>query len=303
MKPLRAPARDALIAALGVGIAAPVIVHFDGAERITAAALRWERFQLDDLLLSAGLAILALGWFAWRRWRDAARELVARRRIEQENARYLQRLEQLSSQLLAAEQDARTRLSELLHDEVGQTLYASRLQLERLEARLQEAACRALLEDARQQVDEALARTRDLTLELHPPVLHDLGLGSALQWLAERTEQRAQLPVHVAGGAIWNDVPDTWHAAIFQSVRELVANAVKHARASRVDITVERGGDGRLRISVSDDGCGFVYARDARSGFGLFSTERRLAWLGASLQVDSTLQRGTSVTLQLPVSA
>lgn len=304
LRRLAAPAaRDALAAALVVVCGGIVFVQLDSVERLGSALLYWERFEVDDLLLTGCLAVAAISWFAWRRWRDATRELAARQRSEEQNRLYVRRLEQLSSQLLETEQDTRARLSELLHDEVGQLLYAGRLSLERLEPRIPGDDNRVLLEDARQMVDDALTRTRDLTFELSPPVLDDLGLREALQWLAEHTEQRSELRVCVVQSELWNAVPRAWHAPIFQSVRELVRNADRHAAASSVEVSAARSGDGRLHITVRDDGRGFVYERAGRRGFGLFSTERRMAWLGAALRVDSEQSCGTSVTLELPGNA
>ena len=294
--------RDALGAALIVIAGGITFVTYDSAERITARLLGWEHLEIDDLLLTAFLAVAACSWFAWRRWQDATHELAARRRSEDQNELYVQRLEQLSGQLLEAEQEARTRLADVLHDELGQTLYATRLQLDRLDQRLSDPEDKAQLALAHELVEDTLGRTRDLTLELSPPVLHDLGLCEALEWLAERTKARAQLEVRIDRSLAWQSIPGSWHEPLFQSIRELLTNVVKHAGASRVDVSAARSGDGVLRVCVRDDGRGFVYEGAARRGFGLFSTERRMAWLGAAMRVDSAIGAGTSVTLELPAT-
>jgi signal transduction histidine kinase len=294
--------RDALGAGLLVLAGGITFTTFDSAERVSSRLRMWEHLEIDDLLLTAALAVAACSWFAWRRWRDAARELRARRRSEEQNELYMRRLEQLSGQLIEAEQEARTRLADVLHDEIGQTLYAARLQLDRLEPRLADREGKAQLAHIHELVEDMLTRTRDLTLELSPPVLHDLGLGEALEWLAERTQARAQLEVRIANGSVWQSIPGSWHEPLFQSIRELLTNVVKHAGASRVDVSAAHSGDGTLRVCVRDDGRGFVYEGAARRGFGLFSTERRMAWLGAAMRVESAVGAGTSITLVLPAS-
>jgi signal transduction histidine kinase len=85
---------------------------------------------------------------------------------------------------------------------------------------------------------------------------------------------------------------------VFHSVRELLTNVAKHAHASEVDVAAAIGGGHALRVSVSDNGCGFESPR----GFGLFSIERRMAWLGAELHIESVLGRGTRATLELPAA-
>src|SRR5262245_34177590 len=108
--------RDACAAVILVALGGLFFVAFDSAERVTHWLLSWERLEFDDLLLTSFLALSATGWFAWRRWRDAARALAAQRASEQEKARYVARLEELSAQLLETEQRERARIAELLHD-------------------------------------------------------------------------------------------------------------------------------------------------------------------------------------------
>jgi signal transduction histidine kinase len=294
----RSAARDALLASLCVIGGGCLLIQYDSAERISSALLRWEHFELDDLLLTAGLAVLALTWFAVRRWRDAQHELQAREQSEAEKTRYLARLEDLSSELLASEQRERDRLAELLHDEVGQTLYASRLQLERVRARLasDDVDTRRILDEARELTAHAMRCTRELTVDLSPPVLHDLGLFAALESLLRNSRERFDLRAKLLGGEAWERIPPSWQAAVFHSVRELLANAAKHAQAETITITALSEADGCIRVSVCDDGRGLQGAR----GFGLIAIERRMAWLGAALHLDFRPGAGTRATLQLP---
>jgi signal transduction histidine kinase len=290
--------RDACAAVVVVGLGGLCFVAFDSAERITSWLLSWERLEFDDLLLTSFLALTATGWFAWRRWRDAARALAAQRASELEKARYVARLEELSAQLVETEQRERARIAELLHDEVGQTLYACRLQLERAAHRVQEGEARALLDRANELASAAMASTRELTVDLSPPVLNDLGLSEAIEWLVRRTESRFGLRARLVPGGAWRRIPDPWHAALFQSLSELLTNAAKHAGADEVEVSAFEE-DGRIEICVRDDGRGFP-ARPAEPGFGLFSVERRMAWLGAELVVESFPGSGTLAALRLP---
>jgi signal transduction histidine kinase len=98
-------------------------------------------------------------------------------------------------------------------------------------------------------------------------------------------------------------VRDGLALVIFHSVKELLMNAIKHAGASRVTISAEQQGDA-IEVRVSDDGHGFdPRRRNERSGFGLFSIERRMACLNAQLDVQSTEQRGTSAVLRIPLKS
>jgi signal transduction histidine kinase len=300
LRTLSAASRDACLALVIVLCGGLLFVQLDTAERVSSALSKWERIELDDLLLGSFLAVAVMTWFAVRRWRDASLELRARQLSEQENARYVQRLEELSTQLLETEQHERARLSELLHDEVGQTLYACRLQLERARQHVDDRAARLLLAEAHDLAGAAMARTRELTVDLSPPVLHDLGLAEALAWLVRRTQERFGLSARFVPGDDWQRIPPAWEAAVFHSVSELITNAAKHAQATQLEVSAAPGGDGKLRVSVQDDGRGFVTAQLAAKGFGLFSIERRMAWFGAELQVESAPGAGTRATLHLP---
>ena len=273
--------REAIAAASLVVLSGVVFVGLDMSERLAFVLKRWEALQLDDLVLTSFVAVAALTWFAWRRWRDVARELHARQASEAEKKRsYMLRLEELSAELLETEERERARISELLHDDVGQTLYACMLQLERVEQRVTERELRDLLGDAQKLAAAALANTRELTVDLSPPVLHDLGLAEAIEWLVRRNRERLGLCARFEPSADWQRIPKAWHAAVFHSVSELLANAAKHAKASRVGVCAADGGDGVVCVRVRDDGRGFQ-PNPLTRGFGLFNVERRMAFLGA----------------------
>jgi signal transduction histidine kinase len=294
--------RDAIMAAAVVLMGGALCVMLDTAERLAAPVLRWEFLQLDDLLLTSCLAICASSWFAVRRWHDARRALLAEQASEREKAEYVTKLEALSAQLLQTEQAERTRIGELLHDEVGQTLYACRLQLERAQNRTRDPQLTALLAEAYSLAGDAMASTRELTARMSPPVLHDLGLAEAVEWLLSRTEQRFGVQTRFVADLAWQRIDQSMHEPVFQSVSELVANAVKHARASLLEVTAQEHG-AVIEVRVSDDGRGFAHSTESVQGFGLLSIERRMARIGARLQIDSRAERGTSAVLQLPAAS
>jgi signal transduction histidine kinase len=294
--------RDACLAALVVLCGGLVCVRLDTAERLTAGVLRWEWLQLDDLLLTSFIAISALTWFATRRWAETRRALALHVASEHEKAKYVAKLEELSTQLLQTEQAERARIGELLHDDVGQTLYACRLQLERALTRACDPAVRELVTEAHTLAGNAMASTRELTTRISPPVLHDLGLAEAIEWLLARTEQRFGVQTRFESTGPWHAIDDSWHEPVFHSVSELITNAVKHAQASCIRVSASASAE-RIDICVHDDGRGFAPGQTATRGFGLFSIERRMARIGAQLHIESASQHGTRAALQLPASA
>lgn len=290
--------RDAWLAGLLVLCGGIVCVSTDRAEVVTALMLRWEWLQLDDLLLTSFFAISALTWFATRRWNDTRRALALHVASEREKAKYVVKLEELSAQLLQSEQAERTRIGELLHDDVGQTLYACRLQLERALARATDPTLRALVTEAHTLAGDAMASTRELTTRISPPVLHDLGLAEAIEWLLARTEERFGVQTRFDATGPWLAIPESWREPVFHSVSELVTNAIKHAQATCIVVSAVAA-NGCVEVRVQDDGRGFTAVRTETRGFGLFSIEQRMTRIGAQLHIEPGNPRGTCAVLRL----
>jgi len=295
--------RDALLAGAAVACGALIFTSFDVFERVSPALLRFESMQLDDLLLTSFLAVAAASWFAGRRWQESARQLAALRRSEHENARHVQRLEELSAQLVQTEQREREHLANALHDEVSQTLYACLLELDALAALASQPAAHRRTRSARALVSHAMDQARRLTVDLSPPILYDLGLPAAIDWLLPRLQARHGLALRFDAGPAWARIPRRCHAAVFQSVQELVVNACKHAGARNAVVSAALDGELTVRVEVRDDGHGFDRARSGSDGFGLFSIERRMAHLHGRLDIHSQPGCGTTATLTLPAFA
>jgi len=217
-----------------------------------------------------------------------------------------QRLRALASELNLAEQRERQRLAADLHDYLGQLLALSRMKLGQAKKQPMETGLAKILDEMLDVTDKALTYTRTLVAQLSPPVLQEFGLPMALQWLAEQMHQR-DLVVSVQVNTEMPSLPQDQALLLFQSVRELLINCVKHARASAATVTVDRMSD-ELRIAVSDEGSGFDYsalgakAYSTSSGFGLFSIRERMLSLGGRFEIESAPGKGTVAELLLPLS-
>jgi CheY-like chemotaxis protein/anti-sigma regulatory factor (Ser/Thr protein kinase) len=153
---------------------------------------------------------------------------------------------------------------------------------------------------------EALRYTRTLVADLSPPVLHEHGLASGLTWLGHQMK-RHDLAVTVEVPNIEMALPEDQAVLLFQSVRELLVNASKHAHSHQAHVVLEVL-NGRARIKVSDFGIGFDVAALAESPadaqtakFGLFSIRERMKALGGTFDIRSAPGQGTEATLSLPV--
>jgi two-component system, NarL family, sensor histidine kinase UhpB len=194
---------------------------------------------------------------------------------------------------LAAEEDERRRIARELHDEVGQALTASMLRIARLETRLDEVPARELA-DVRDGVRATLEEVRALAANLRPEALDDLGLAAALRQLAIEAER--------AGFVVDRDVDADVHLApdaevvTYRIAQEAIANAMRHARAERIELRFERAGAG-ARLRIADDGVG---AHALQQGAGIRGMRERAVLAGGRLAVE--IERGvcTVVTLELP---
>jgi signal transduction histidine kinase len=240
----------------------------------------------------------------WDSNRLLAHEIQERRLFSERLSLNQERLRALSSELVMSEDRERRRIATELHDGIGQDLAMLHLQVELL---LQQGngtpnTVTEKLEAIRGAIEKIIHDSRSLTFEISPPVLYELGLGPAIEWLAEEISERHGIQVDVLDYASVH-LDDSMRALIFRSVRELLYNVVKHARASRVRVTLEQE-DENLNIGVEDDGLGFSMedgAGRAATGLGLFSIQERFIQLGGKIDIGSGEKTGARVTLYLPL--
>lgn len=213
------------------------------------------------------------------------------------------RLRHLANELVSAEQRERKRLASLLHNDLQQLLIAAGMELSILKKRVPREDVQAV-ERAGSRIDKATSAARDLTCQLRPPALYEEGFVTSLHWLASRTQDLHRVEVIIAGEEPARRIGDALNALLFDCVRELVLNAVKHAGVKQVVVSIREEKE-CLRINVQDEGQGFdveAAQRQAHSGFGLFSIRERLLALGGNLFIESAKGKGTRVQLDVPLS-
>src|SRR6476661_8694571 len=216
-----------------------------------------------------------------------------------------QKLRLLSAELSLAEERERRRIAQVLHDDLQQMLMAAQLHLRSLDKTENTATRTEIMRNIQKMLERSFNLTRSLSVELSPPVLHEHGLAAALEWLAAQARKHHGARVSVDADSSANPQAIDVRVFLFQAVRELLLNAVKHAPGSFVHITMKEIGAGKLRVVVSDRGPGFDPAKLDRQGIqlgglGLFNIRERMASFGGKLQIDSALGRGTRITLIAP---
>ena len=224
------------------------------------------------------------------------------KRVEEKYKESLQaqrELKKLSKRLVDAQEQERRAISRELHDEVGQSLSALLMDVERLSAILsKDGEYRQALENIKTLAENSVTEVRNMSLLLRPSMLDDLGLVAALEWQAREVSKRTGMLVGLVEENVSDSLPEEHKTCVYRIVQEALNNCSKHAYAKHVQVTI-RQKPGRLTLTIQDDGKGFDPGR-AR-GLGLVGMTERVSQLNGNLKVDSVAGRGTSLHVDLPL--
>jgi signal transduction histidine kinase len=209
-------------------------------------------------------------------------------------------LKELSARLLAAHETERKSISRELHDEVGQSLSALLLDIEKLAtAPGADGFFRQSLEKTKALVENTVNVVRSISLLLRPSMLDDLGLVAALEWQAREVTKRSGMLVDLVEENVSDALPEEYNTCVYRVVQEALSNCTKHASARTVHIAISQKAQ-RLQLSIQDDGIGFDSNRVR--GLGLVGMSERVAHLSGNFKIDSNKGRGTKLQIELPLT-
>ena len=216
------------------------------------------------------------------------------------------RLRHLSQELMKVQEDERRRIARELHDEIGGALTATKLNLQSLLRLVQDSAPAELAEDSMVTLEKILRQVRDLSLDLRPSMLDDLGLAAALRWCLDRQAQGAGFVASFDAWGCAEELPPEIKIASFRVAQEALTNVVRHAGAGHVRIELRQSPD-ELQLLVRDDGNGFdVQAAQRRAmqgaSLGLLSMQERVSLLGGRMEIEAVPRQGTVVRAFFPIS-
>jgi signal transduction histidine kinase len=273
------------------------------SERIARWLGRYERWQADELPLTATVLACGLAVYAFRRRREALTELQLRMRAETQASALLAHNRELARQLIALQENERRTLARELHDELGQSCSALRVETAFLRgcapddrAGLLAAAARA---DA--AAHALFSGVRGLLRRLRPANLDSLGLVAALQELCGAWSQRSGVRCIFTHEGALQALDDAVNITVYRVAQEALNNVLRHAGAGSVRIVLAASPADGLLLSVQDDGQG-TDLQAATRGLGLLGASERAAALGGSLQLRSQPGQGLMLRLQLPAS-
>lgn len=265
------------------------------------------------------MEIMILIWIAWQ----IRREISQRQQVQdalrrthgklelrvQERTEALvesnERLRELSHRLMNVQETERRQIAHDLHDEIGQSLTAIKLELREADSVLESGPTASLLTDSLKLLDEVIRQVRSLALDLRPSLLDELGLAPALKWYIKRQGERAGWETEYSAHGVKNHLPPEVAITCFRIVQEALTNAARYAEATHVQVTLERQGD-RLVLTIEDNGKGFNVEKAktrARTGIsiGLLGMEERARLVGGEMTITSSPKTGTKLTASLPL--
>ena len=235
-----------------------------------------------------------------------ARDITGRKQAEEALRDSERKLHILSSQLLTAQEKERRRISNELHDELGQSLVVFKLKLRSMyeELRVDQDGLKTKFDELMDYTDEVVDNVRRLSRDLSPSILEDLGLKAATRWLVDTISQHSDIVYSLNMTEMEDVFSDEEQITIYRIIQECLTNIAKHAQATKVSLVIRKQADCTL-FRVEDNGGGFnvreVFGKDpGEKGFGLSAMYQRARMLGGSLDIWSQEGMGTKITFAVP---
>jgi signal transduction histidine kinase len=302
------PWRDTLAVLIVTALAVALSVHFNWNETLYALTRREERLQLDELPMGMLVLLMGLIWLAWRRNRQARLEIRARRTAEAQLEEALAANRALAREALRIQEADRKHLALELHDELGQYLNAIKLDAVSIRDRTpRDPRGHAEASDAIvRSVDHLHGIVSQMIAHLRPIALDELGLLAAIEHGIDQWRRRlpdTQFSFHAQGS--FDGLDEALNLTAYRLIQEGLTNIHKHAKASRVEVSLTRsvdGGRSDLCVVVADDGCG-ADLRRRPGGHGLNGMRERAELSGGTLSIASAPGRGLRLEAHLPITS
>lgn len=234
-------------------------------------------------------------------FRDINLRKAAQGELESTN----ERLEHLSRRLLEVQETERRFIARELHDEIGQALTALKINLQEILRNPDPEARVSRTLDCVGLIDQTVLQVRNLSVELRPSILDDLGLVAALRWYLDRVAKRSSFEQHYSAEGVQSRLPSDLETACFRVAQEALTNIIRHAGAHAVYVKLVLT-DGSLRLTISDDGKGFNVQESMEkamhgASLGILGMQERVTLLGGTLNFISTAGKGTDLIADFPL--
>ena len=244
----------------------------------------------------------------WSRVLVSIMDITALKQAEGVMRKQRQDLHRLSIQLITTQEAERKHLAHELHDEMGQALTAIGLNLEVIEQELSPLATPGTKKrfiDTISLVDQTLAQIRELSLNLRPSMLDDLGLAATLGWYTKQYATRSNIEVELDTSDFEGRLKPEVEIALYRVAQEALTNVARHTQAQRVTLRLVRQ-EVAVTVLIEDNGCGFdveevANRRTSEPGLGLIGIRERVTALGGRFEVQSQPAHGTRLIVEIPL--
>ena len=239
----------------------------------------------------------AIGAYVGQAIRNA-QQFEDRMLAEKKLIEYQKQLQSLTSKVSLIEENEKRRVASELHDGIGQPLALTKIKLGILNKNLKSEKDRSTIKEILKLIEQTITETRTLTFQLSPPILYELGLTQAIIWLIDEFRKNHNINISFNDDGSDKSFDNSTRYFLFQAVRELLVNIVKHSGSDSADLSMQSDG-GKLKIIIKDNGAGFS-TLDTENGFGLFNIRERMNQINGSFEVISFPGKGTSVLISVP---
>jgi signal transduction histidine kinase len=216
-----------------------------------------------------------------------------------------EQLRNLSAHLQSVREEERTRMAREIHDELGQSLTALKMDVSWLNRRFLEkdASFNSKLASMEEVIDRTIQTVQKLSGELRPGILDDLGLAAAIEWQAEEFQNRTGIECEISPGPEELVLNRDQSTTLFRIFQETLTNVIRHARATKVEVRLKEQNDS-IVLQVKDNGRGITEAEISNSkSFGLIGMRERVDFIGGEVKIAGSPGEGTRITVTLPLTA
>jgi PAS domain S-box-containing protein len=235
--------------------------------------------------------------------RDITKWVLAKKEIQE----YQTSLQKLTTEITLIEEKQKQSIASNIHDHLSQSLVISKMRIDELKKNPQLKIIDKDLLFIEKNISEALKNSRKITYDLSPPVLYQLGIIDALEWLFEDVEVTHNIACTINSNVTSIKIDDIKSILLYRSIQEILNNTIKYANATLITVDLNRNNLG-INITVTDNGNGFDtavlnnYHYHNGSGFGLFTIKERIRNIQGKFTISSIINTGTTVTFFIPIS-
>lgn len=232
-------------------------------------------------------------------------DITEEKKVREDILTYQSNLKSLTNELLVTEEEAKRRLAMTLHDKLLQSLVLANFKSSELNKKVEKSEHKKIISEISGFLEDAINESRNITYELSPPVLYEMGLIPAISWKLDEIEKNNKIKTSLTDQSTSYELDEKEQIILYRTINELLQNVIKHSKAKEVNVSFKQFTND-YRITVSDDGSGFDLEAIREKAvshkkFGLFSIMERIKFIGGEVIINTEPNKGTKAVINLPI--